>query len=154
MMPHTVASDFLYIVIYVILLFLYVFLTCALLPTPLFCFSRLIISAHGAIRKKVQLGRTSDFFIDRIERPISVKPLLILAIDKTAYRHMVLRIAVWCVSPILFIADVVLFITRMLWSFLLTSIGYILLLLRMIKRTVGKMIVWINHLSDRHVVVI
>ena len=24
----------------------------------------------------------------------------------------------------------------------------------MIKRTVGKMIVWINHLSDRHVVVI
>ena len=142
MMPHTVASD------------LYVFLTCALLPTPLFCFSRLIISAHGAIRKKVQLGRTSDFFIDRIERPISVKPLLILAIDKTAYRHMVLRIAVWCVSPILFIADVVLFITRMLWSFLLTSIGYILLLLRMIKRTVGKMIVWINHLSDRHVVVI
>lgn len=154
MMPHTVTSDFLYIAIYAILLFLYVFLSCALLPTPLFCFSRLIIKVHEMIRKKIQLVRASGFFINRIERPVSAKPLLILAIDKTAYGHMVLRIAVWCVSPILFIADVALFIARMLWSFLLTSIGYIFLLLRMIKRTAGKMIAWINHLSDRHIVVI
>ena len=43
-------------------------------------------------------------------------------------------------------------IVKMLWSFVITSIGYIFLILRLIKRTIGKVTAWVNNLLDRRLV--
>lgn len=152
--PNTIVSDFLCIIVHVLLLFLYVFLSCALLPPPLFFFSKLLIKLNKIIRNKLHPSFVSDYFITRIDQPINSISLLVYFLEKTTNRHVVLRIITFVLSPILFLSDTVLFLVGMLCSFASTSLGYIFLLFRMVKRTAGKIIVWINNLSDRRIVII
>jgi hypothetical protein len=96
--------------------------------------------------------RVFNYFIDRIEKPISAQPLLIKVIRVFNKRHILLRIVVWFVSPLLFAFDILMIACRMMLSFARTSVGYIFLLLRMLKRTCGKIVVWVGQVSDHRVV--
>ncbi|MBQ9988848.1 MAG: hypothetical protein IJP30_03845 [Clostridia bacterium] len=145
-------SDCLYITIYVSLLFLYVFLTCALLPVPLSLLSKLLIKANRLIRERTSIYRIGDFFIKRIDPKETKRPLLIVALEVARRKHAILRILVWIISPAIIVIDACLVIVRTLWSFLIASVGYVFLILRLIKRTIGRVTVWINNLSDRHLV--
>ena len=145
-------SDCLYITLYVSRLFLYVFLTCALIPVPLSVLTKLMIKANALIRDKTNIFKIGDFFIKRIDPQGMARPLLVKAIEAAKGKHIVCRILVWIISPVVIVVDACLVIAKMLWSFVITSIGYVCLILRLIKHTIGKVTAWINNLSDRRLV--
>ena len=145
-------SDCLYITLYVSRLFLYVFLTCALIPVPLSILAKMVIKANELIRDKTSIYKIGDFFIKRIDPQSTERPLLVKAIEAAKNKHIVRRIFVWIISPVVIVVDACLVIVKMLWSFVITSIGYIFLILRLIKRTIGKVTAWVNNLSDRRLV--
>lgn len=147
---NVIFSDFFYIVVYLLLLFLYIFLTCALLSQPLMFLSKIIIKLNTFIGEKTKLFSIGDFFIKRIDKNNIKQPLLVKIITK--YQNMILRAIVWFFSPLLILLDVCLTLFRAMGSLLIQSIGYVFILLRMIKRTVGKIMTWINNLSDSHLV--
>lgn len=149
-----IISDCLYIVIYTTLLFVYIFLSCALLPLPLSFLTKLMINVNNLLNNKTNIHIVGDYFINRIENNPQKQSLLLMALDITANKHRVFRIITWILSPITIILDAFLVLAKMLWSILITSTGYIFLILRMIKRTIGKIIIWVRNLSDRRVVAI
>ncbi len=145
-------SDFIYICLYVCFLFLYVFLTCSLLPVILTCLSKLLVCLNHQYNKCTGVHRVINYFIDRIEKPISAQSLLIKVTRVCKKRHILLRIAVWFISPLLFAFDILMIACRMMLSFARTSVGYIFLLLRMLKHTCGKIAVWVGRVSDHRIV--
>lgn len=149
---NTVISDCIYLVIYLLLLFLYVFLSCALLPVPLACISKLMIKVNRLIKNKTKLFMVGEYFIDQIDKPAMKRPLLIKILEAEPCKKKALRIVTWFVSPIIIVVDAIFALVGVLWSLLITSFGYLFLLLRMMKRTIGKITVWINNLSDRRLV--
>ena len=142
-------SDCLYMTLYVLLLFLYVFLSCALLPVPLFLLSKLLIKLNVLIRDKTSIFKVGNYFIQQIEKNITDRPFLEKMLESTKNKHIIYRIGVWMISPVIVVAGACWLIAKMLWSFVMTSVGYIFLILRLMKRTVGKVTAWINNLSDR-----
>lgn len=153
-LENILVSDCLYITLYVLRLFLYVFLICALLPVPLYFLSKLMIKANVLIRDKSSIFKFGNFFIKRIDQQIIERPLLVKLLEMVKSRHVIYRVLLWILSPIIMVIDACLLIVKMLWSFLITSIGYVFLILKLIKRTIGKVTVWINNLSDRRLVAI
>ena len=74
-------SDCLYITLYVSRLFLYVFLTCALIPVPLSILAKMLIKANELIRDKTNIYKIGGFFIKRIDPQSMERPLLVKAIE-------------------------------------------------------------------------
>ena len=151
-LENIIVSDCLYILFYILFLFLYLFLSCALLPIPLAYFSKLMNKLNTLIQNRVNPQRIGDYFIKKIDKHSNKQPLLFKVISTTTSKCILLRIAAWGISPLLLTLDVLLFIITTLWSFLLISIGYTFLLFRMVNRTIGKFISWLNRLSDRRLV--
>lgn len=149
-----IVSDCLYIVIYITLLFLYIFLSCALLPIPLSFLTKLMINVNNLLNNKTNIHILGDYFINHIEDNSKNQSLLLKTLEITANKHRVFRIVIWTISPLTIILNSFLVLAKMVWSFSITSIGYVFLLMRMIKRTIGKIIIWVRNLSDRRLVAI
>ena len=151
-LENIIISDMLYILSYVMLLFLYSFLVCALLPVPLVFLSKIMITLNAVIRDKTRLFKVGNFFIKQIDRN-NLKDLLTLKIiESSKRRYGLLYIITLIFIPILIGIDVSLIVLRVLYSFLLEAIGYVFLFLKVIKKAVGKTVIWINNLSDRRLV--
>ena len=144
--------DLLYITSYIGTLFLYTFLICALLSRPMILLSKLLIKLNGFLRSKTKIFKIGDFFVKEIDKNNLKRPILLKLVGVMKMRCKVLYVLVWVLSPILIIIDVCLFVLQILHSFLFECIGYLLLLLRMIKRTLGKLMLRINNLLDRKLV--
>lgn len=144
--------DLLYITSYILVLFLYTFLICALLSRPLILLSKLLIKLNGFLRSKTKTFKIGDFFIKEIDKNNLKRPLLLKLVEAMKMRCNTLYVLVWILSPIFIMIDVCLSVLKILRSFLFECIGYLFLLLRMIKRTIGKLILWINNLLDRKLV--
>lgn len=145
-------SDCLYIILYVTLLFLYTFLSCSLLLTPLTLLSRILVKWNAFFIKKVNISRAVNYFLKEDSGAHADCSLIIKAFEATRHRQKVLRYLVVVAFPFLFALDLVLIIARILLGLLLTSIGYFFLLVRMIKHTIGKAVFWISTSSDRRLV--
>lgn len=144
-------SDFLYITLYIIFNFAYIFFICALSSRPLKSFSKLALKLNLILKNKTKF-KLGDFFINGIDKNNFRRPLLVKIIEKTKQSRNLLHVLVWILSPIFIALDICLTISRILGSFLIETIGYVVLLLRMIKTTIGKIVVYINNLSDRRFV--
>lgn len=149
---NNIIYDLLYITSYILMLFLYTFLICALLSRPLILLSKLLIKLNGFLKNKMKISKIGDFFIKEINKNNLERPLLLKLVEVTKMRCNALCALVWILSPIFIIIDVCLSVLKILRSFLFECIGYLFLLLRMIKRTIGKLILWINNLLDRKLV--
>ena len=151
-LDNTILSDLAYITFYMLLLFLYTFLTCALLSLPLITLSKFALISNAWFKEKTKLFKIGDFFVKSIDKNNLDTPLLIKTIEKTRPRSLLLTIIVWGLTPIFIFIDVFLNVLKILTSFLLECIGYIFLLFRLVKQSLGKIAIWINNLSDRRMV--
>lgn len=150
---NVLLSDLLYVTVYMFLFFLYAFLICALLSSPLVFFARIMIKLNLIFKAKTNLIGIGDFFINKIDKNnMLVQFLSINVIEFSKKRCRLLNIAVLILSPLFIGIDICLSILKVMWGFVLETIGYIFLLLRMIKKTLGKLTIWIKNLSDRRMV--
>lgn len=83
---------------------------------------------------------------------LSIIILTLKIIESSKRRYGLLYIITLIFIPILIGIDVSLIVLRVLYSFLLEAIGYVFLFLKVIKKAVGKTVIWINNLSDRRLV--
>lgn len=56
--------------------------------------------------------------------------------------------------PILFVMDIIIMFIVVLVSMINSSIGYIWILVRMVKKTISKLVRWLLNLSDKRIVAI
>lgn len=145
-------SDLLYITFYVFFLFLYIFFICALLPIPLFVLAKLMVRLNAFFNKKFDIFKIGDYFIGQVSTSKINYSLLIKAIDATEDRCTVLRILVGIFSPIFLAVDVFFKITIMLWILFSLLVGLTFRLVKIIKHTIGKIIIWIYNLSEYRLV--
>lgn len=153
-LDNMVVSDILFVVVYAVMLFIYFFLSCALLPIPLRVVTHILIKVKDFVCCKAKLYQIESFFISKIEYHAPSNSLTIRVIENSKKCHMIYQSMVWIVVPVLILFDACLDLTRMLWSLMLSAMGYVFLLLRMIRRTFGRITRWVNSLSGRHLVAI
>lgn len=151
-LENVIISDCLHGLFYILFLFLYLFFICALLPVPLTYLSKFTKKLNALILNKTNLHQIGDYFINKIDNSSNKQPLLFKVVNASTSKCPLLRIVAWSISPLLLTLDVFLFIVTMLWSLLLTSIGYAFWFFRMINCTIGKAASRLDQLSDRRLV--
>lgn len=135
-------------------LFLYIFLTCSSLPALLTVFSKLLTKINILLREKTKLFKVGRFFMKWNDSLVVKRPLVLKVIEATKSWYIIWRFAVFIILPITFVLDVSCILFKMLRLFLFKFIGLCFSLLKMVKQTIGRVVTWINNLSDRRLVAV
>ena len=152
--PNYVVSDSMIALFYVAVSFTYIFFILALLPTPLFFCIKLLKKVGNRLAFREQMKRIGDFFADRIESTFSGRSILVYYcnyIKRTGYPTKAL---LYIFLPAVYIVDVGWQLLYLLFSILLSIIGYIVVLFRIIKGAIKKSLLWILSLSDKRIVAV
>lgn len=153
-LENPIVSDCLYITLYMLFLFLYIFLTCSFLPAPLTLLSKILIKINILLREKTKLIEIGRYFIKWSDPLIVKHPLVLRVVETTKSWYIIWRLVTFIILPITFVLDVSCILFKMLRLFLFKLIGLCFFLLKMAKRTIGKVVTWINNLSDRRLVAV
>lgn len=153
-LENAIVSDCLYITLYMLFLFLYIFLTCSSLPALLTVFSKLLTKTNILLRGKTKLFKVGRFFMKWNDSLVVKRPLVLKVIEATKSWYIIWRFAVFIILPITFVLDVSCILFKMLRLFLFKFIGLCFSLLKMVKQTIGRVVTWINNLSDRRLVAV
>ena len=153
--PNVVLSDALRAFLYIVVLFIYAFLIFALLPTPLFCGIKFLRFVGKNFPRKKQLERFGDWLVEHINSPVKTKPILVCAIDYIKERNQcITRYLIYLLLPVAYFIDIIKLILSLVCSFFVSTVGYLVLLFRLIKTSVKSFFSWILNLSDKHIVAV
>ena len=145
-------SDLVYFSLYVLFLFIYLFLTCALLTGPLSVLAKLMIKLNDFINGKFNCLKGGDIFIERGKNQAVNQPLLLKVINATKNKCVILHALVWIFSPVFLIIGVLLKLAYILWNLACIFAWLIFSLAKRIKHTIGKIAIWIYSLSEYQVI--
>lgn len=139
---------------YVFVFYLYIFFICSLLPELIFSVIKLLKKIFAILPWKSKIKSCGDFWVNKIEKPIAFKSTLILQWETIGKWKLFIRWIRYLLLPITFVLDVIIMFVNVTISFISSSVGYIFVLARMVKKTVNRISNWILGLSDKRVVVI
>lgn len=152
--PDDIISDIMIVVLYVSLLFIYTFFICALIPTPLFYSIMLLIRINEYLPGKKKVKLFGDFLVERIDKPIKRKSVLIWEFEYIREKSIYIRWIRYLLIPFAFLADIIVMFVLIVISMIISSLGYIVSLIRLFKKTVKRLIQWILTLSDKRIVAV
>ena len=147
-------SDMLIVLLFVTAFYLYIFFICSLLPELIFCTIKLLKKIYAIMPGKSALKRLEDFWVDKIDKPIVFKSLLIWQWETIKKWKILLRWIRYLLFPVTFIVDVIIMLINIMVSYISSEIGYFFLLIRLIKKTLNRILNWVLRLSDKRVVTI
>jgi len=149
---NVIVSDLLLIVLHIAIVFMYAFLICALLPVSLsFCLN-ILKWVDKYIPGKEKLQKCENIFIKKIEAPFEIKSWLIILIDFIRNKSGLKKYIWYVLIPFVFVIDIIKFIVLAICSMVFSTIGYVLFLCRLIKKTVKHILNYILSLSDKRIV--
>lgn len=150
----SIIADLLLLLMYVIILFVYIFLTCSLIPILMLFGTRILKKIAGYVPGKGALKKCGNFFTERIEKSIKQSQLTITFLKKVKGRNVFVKILCMPIIIVAIIMDIVIFLFNVVCSFVISSIGYIIIICRILKRACKKVINAIFKLSDKKIVAV
>lgn len=147
-------SDIIIVLIYVVAFYSYIFFICSLLPGIIFSTIKLLKKIYEVLPWKTKIKSWGDLWIDKIDKPIGWKSVLIWQWKTIGEWKFIVRWIWYLLLPITFILDIILLCVNALVSFMSSAVGYIFVLARMIKKTLNRISNWILGLSDKRIVAI
>ncbi len=147
-------SDMLVVVIYAVLFYLYIFFICSLLPILIFFVIKLLKKIYDLLPWKDKIKKCGDFWVNRIEKPMAFKSILILQWETIGKMKLSIHWIRYLLLPITFVLDTIIMFVNAMISYISSSIGYIFVLARMVKKTLNRISNGILGLSDKRVVVV
>ena len=151
---NTFLSDLLLALIYVVVFYLYIFFIFSLLPELLFLVIKILKKVYVLMPWKTKINKCGDFWINKIEKPIESKSILIAQWEIIGKWKSFIRWIRYLLLPIAYILDIVVIIVKVVVSFINSTIGYLFILERMIKKTLNRISIWLLSLSDKRIVAI
>lgn len=147
-------SDMSIALIYVLAFYLYIFFICSLLPELMFAVIKLLKKVFAILPWNSKIKSCGDFWVNKIEKPVAFKSTLILQWETIGKWKLSIRWIRYLLLPITFVLDIIIMFVNVMILLISSSVGYIFVLARMVKKTVNRISNWILGLSDRRVVVI
>jgi hypothetical protein len=147
-------SDVLIVLFYVVAFYFYIFFICSLLPGIIFSVIKLLKKIYELLPWKNKIKSWGDLWINKIDKPIGWKSILIWQWKTIGEWKAIVRWVRYLLLPITFILDIILLCVNVLLSFMSSSVGYIFILARMVKKTLNRIANWLLGLSDKRIVVI
>lgn len=148
-------SDALLAFLYIIVLLVYTFFILALLPTPLFCGIKFLRFIGKNFPRKKQLETFGNWLIEHINSPVKTKPILVHAIIYAKERNQrITRYLIYLLLPAVYLIDIIKLIISFICAFFVSTVGYLVLLFRLIKTSVKRFFLWILNLSDKRIVAV
>lgn len=147
-------SDVIIVLIYVVAFYLYIFFICSLLPGIIFSAIKLLKKVYKLLPWKTKIKSWGDLWIDKIDKPIGWKSILIWQWKTIGGWKFIVRWVRYLLLPFTFMLDIILLFVNALFSIMRSSVGYIFVLARMIKKTLNRISNWILGLSDKQIVAI
>ena len=147
-------SDILIALIYIVAFYFYIFFICSLLPGIIFSTIKLLKKIYEVLPWKTKIKSWGDLWIDKIDKPIGWKSILICQWKTIGKWKFIVRWIRYLLLPITFILDIILLCVNALVSFMSSAVGYIFVLARMVKKTLNRITNWILGLSDKRIVAI
>ena len=147
-------SDVIIVLIYVIAFYFYIFFICSLLPEIIFSTIKLLKKIYEVLPWKTKIKSWGDLWIDKIDKPIGWKSVLIWQWKTIGEWKFIVRWVRYLLLPITFILDIILLCVNALVSLMGSAVGYIFVLARMIKKTLNRISNWILGISDKRIVAI
>lgn len=147
-------SDVIIVLIYGVVFYSYIFFICSLLPGVIFSAIKLLKKIYEVLPWKTKIKSWGDLWIDKIDKPIGWKSVLIWQWKTIGEWKFIVRWVRYLLLPITFILDIILLCVNALVSFMGSAVGYIFVLARMIKKTLNRISNWILGLSDKRIVAI
>ena len=153
-LSSNMVSDALTALIFVFFSFVYTFLIIVLISTPLSCGIHLlkIVVKHLPFRK--QFKRRGDYFVKRIDNKVENEACLVCVIKYIQRLRCRVKFLLYFLLPLVYLFDIIKICVLVLLSTIQSSIGYIVLLFRIIKNATKEMLLWFLKLSDKRIVVV
>lgn len=148
-------SDILIIIFYFLAFSIYIFLICSFV-------AEMTITIVGMLKKicerrpwKNKVKKVENYCISKIGKTASVKSFLIFQWEYIGEWNGYVKWIRYLVLPFAFVIDIILLIIRVLiYTVIWYSIGYVCVLVRMLKKTLDKLANWVLELSDKRIVAI
>ena len=147
-------SDLLIALSYIILFSLYIFTICALV-------SELLINIIGVLKKiytklllNDKITTFEQYWINKIEKTPELKSTLIFQWELIGRQPRSIHWIRYILLPITFLLDIILAFISISLSLLSSSIGFLSLLIRMLRKALNKILNWLLNLSDKKVIAI
>lgn len=150
----SVVSDVLTVLILLVFSFLYTFLTIALISTPISCGVYLLKIIRKHFPFKEQIKRYGDYFVKCIDAKIQNELYLICAIRCIHGIECRAKILLYLLLPLVYLIDIIKMCIKTLLSMIQSTIGFIVVFFRIIKKAAKEMFLWFLKLSDKHIVAV
>lgn len=147
-------SDVLIALIYVVAFYFHIFFICSLLPGIVFSVIKSLKKIYELLPWKTKIKNWGDLWVNKIDKPIGWKSILIWQWKTIGGWKFIVRWVRYLLLPITFILDIILLCVNVLFSFMSSSVGYIFILARMVKKTLNRIANRLLGLSDKRIVVI
>lgn len=149
-----IKSDMLSLLVYVVSLFVYFFLICAMIPLLTSLGIKISKKIISGIPGKDKMRKVGNFFVERIEKPINQPTITISFLNRINGCKTIIKIISIPIVLVTVVIDINLFMLKVICSFMGTSVGNLVIIYRIIKRTVKKLLRMILNLSDKKIVAI
>lgn len=147
-------SDMLIVLLFAAAFYMYIFFICSLLPELIFCVIKLLKKIYVILPGKSTIKSFADFWVDKIEKPVVFKSLLIWQWETIKKWKIFVRWIRYLLFPVTFIVDVLIMLINVMVSSISSAIGYTFVLIRLSMKTLNRLLNWVLELSDKRVVVI
>lgn len=151
-LSNAIVSDMLLIILYIAMVFIYVFLICALMSVSLFFCLNILKWINKYLSGKEMLRKYGNIFVHKIENPFKASSFLIILIKFISNKKGINKIMGCILIPFSFVLDIFISVILAICSIVFSVIGYVFLLSRLIKKNVTRILNRILSLSDKRIV--
>ena len=145
-------SDIFSVLTYTLIFSIYIFLICSLLL-------ELVITVLDIIKKllhklpwNAQIKHFEDYWIHKIGKTVTFNSTIIFQWEHLNIQNQFIRWLRYFLLPFTFILDIIIEIISVLFLEIGSAIGYIFVLLKMIKKTLNNFSTWLLNLSDKKII--
>lgn len=147
-------ADMLVAFSYILIFSLYIFFICAISSELTIIVLNITKNICDKLPWKAKIQNLEYYWINKIGENITFKSTLILQWNFIEKQNKHIRWIRYLLLPITFILDVIIMLGSIAISLIICSIGYIFLLIKMLKRTLIKLANWLLNLSDKRIIAI
>lgn len=150
----SITSDLLVLLLYIITLYLYIFLTCALVAILISFVTKLVKKIYNYIPRKGKIKKIGDFFAERTNKSVKQSKLTISLIKWFSERSVFIRIICIPMLVITVALDIVAFFLFLMFSIVISAVGYIVIIYRLVGNVIKKMVCYFVEISSKKIVAV
>lgn len=151
---NPIVGGYCYVILYVLLSFLYMFLTCALALRPLQSAAKTIAGLINQLVKRMNECSTVERFVKLIDESSHFDSTLAMMLRTIKQRRIIAKVMIYPCSPLILLFDVIVKSIMLFLTVVSALARYAFMLLKAIMTTARKILLWIVNLSERHAVYI